>query len=462
MSCSSYAHYVRETIQSIASATSGLPNRAQFDTLMGYVKEAAVPAQLTQQIHEFKCAAQDHGDKLATLRQGLKKSREALSQELLETRDTVIAMNEKFTQEQISRSADTLMRIEETRENLARMLDSITNNLNIGGHNEDERLQTFEKALDGQKLALCQVQRSVEASLVQLTETVADLQMGMEEGRDMRQMNVDSQWLGRLCGQIIASGITSAMTGAVVFLATKSGYTAPHMETSMLVNINCRYTITDQPYRTRKMPLPGQTYNLTTRSSTDSFKPWDHAHGESFDQSTQKNESNITPEIPSETTSTTAIPSEIPQIGTHAGDKRNLECPFNFLSCNELFSDIGEWFDHSIEHFGTAGAPHSSQCCFCDKQFSNPPSVSSWKQRMMHVAEHHINGCKLAHARPDFKLYIYLWNRRLISDADYQELKENGGKRCGHRMSHVNRKSRIGRSSMCKRIKSSEPPDDCY
>ena len=44
---------------------------------------------------------------------------------------------------------------------------------------------------------------------------------------------------------------------------------------------------------------------------------------------------------------------------------------------------------------------------------------------MEHIASHHQLGCRLATARPDFELFYYLWRHRLISDADYRDLKGN-------------------------------------
>ena len=133
-------------------------------------------------------------------------------------------MNEKSTQEQISRSTDTLMRIDKTRENLARMLDSIIDMLHEQGHDEDKQLQVFDKYLEGQKIELHQVQSSVEASLIQLIEMVAELRTARDTEENVRPANVDGGWLGHLYGQLLASGTTSAMTGAVVFIATKWGY----------------------------------------------------------------------------------------------------------------------------------------------------------------------------------------------------------------------------------------------
>ena len=103
----------------------------------------------------------------------------------------------------------------------------------------------------------------------------------------------------------------------------------------------------------------------------------------------------------------------------------NLECPFNLLFCLKTFAKLEDWVKHSMTHFGRAGPPDSSRCCFCDATFQSSPEVSSWAQRMTHVAYHHQLNERLAHARPDFELYTYLWNKHLISDADYRDLRGN-------------------------------------
>ena len=44
---------------------------------------------------------------------------------------------------------------------------------------------------------------------------------------------------------------------------------------------------------------------------------------------------------------------------------------------------------------------------------------------MDHVARHHEIGHSLSHARPDFRLFDYLWENHLIDEEDYREIKGN-------------------------------------
>lgn len=108
-----------------------------------------------------------------------------------------------------------------------------------------------------------------------------------------------------------------------------------------------------------------------------------------------------------------------------------LECPFNFLRCTKSYplQNWNEWFEHSISHFKveglrprTAFPPTSNQCCFCDMTFENSDGLQSWRERMKHVAWHQHAGHSLSHARPDFKLFRYLWEEGIISSLEYREV----------------------------------------
>lgn len=110
--------------------------------------------------------------------------------------------------------------------------------------------------------------------------------------------------------------------------------------------------------------------------------------------------------------------------------RRILECPFNdVFSCKLTFSNEDDWMRHSLTHFINQGRaiepPTSNRCCFCDKEFYSSRPFQSWGERMRHVWLHHCLGHRLAHARPDLQLFEFLFNKRLISDSDYRELKAN-------------------------------------
>ena len=117
--------------------------------------------------------------------------------------------------------------------------------------------------------------------------------------------------------------------------------------------------------------------------------------------------------------------------------QRILECPFNVaFFCPLTFSNEEDWLKHSLEHFCTKertkriiNPPTSNQCCFCDAKFHSSTPFKSWGERMHHVCLHHCLGHRLGHARPDFPLFRYLFDNRLISNADYRDLTGNNHNR---------------------------------
>ena len=134
----------------------------------------------------------------------------------------------------------------------------------------------------------------------------------------------------------------------------------------------------------------------------------------------------ITPDLVSPTDNSPAQGEKFPEDSLLKlplfRDPKILECPFNFIDCPLTFSDAMEWIQHSVTHFHSIDPPTSNSCCFCDETFHHPEGRQSWTKRMQHVALHHVVRHKLADARPDFKLYEYLWSNRLISNAVYKGL----------------------------------------
>lgn len=110
-----------------------------------------------------------------------------------------------------------------------------------------------------------------------------------------------------------------------------------------------------------------------------------------------------------------------------------LECPFNLLFCLKDFACEQDWINHSLTHFNSesrlVGPPKQSKCCFCDEEFASNNASESWGLRMRHVQLHHQLGHRLAIARPDFELFKYLYDKHLIDDATYKDLKGNSKER---------------------------------
>ena len=114
-----------------------------------------------------------------------------------------------------------------------------------------------------------------------------------------------------------------------------------------------------------------------------------------------------------------------------------LECQFRcYTGCQKKFTvcNFEVWVTHTQRHFikhGRRGGPiyisppTVNSCCFCDAKFEAISGISSWGQMMLHVKEHHELGHRLAHARIDFSLVEYLWQKGLLTLQEYRELKPN-------------------------------------
>ena len=105
-----------------------------------------------------------------------------------------------------------------------------------------------------------------------------------------------------------------------------------------------------------------------------------------------------------------------------------LECPFNFLECFLIFPSHNDWLEHSLTHFRDIPPPTTNKCAFCEQEFTATTGRKSWEDRMDHVALHHQLGHKLAHSRNDLALIRYLWNHRIMADAEYRELVCQSGR----------------------------------
>ncbi|MCJ1280814.1 hypothetical protein MMC26_000131 [Xylographa opegraphella] len=107
------------------------------------------------------------------------------------------------------------------------------------------------------------------------------------------------------------------------------------------------------------------------------------------------------------------------------------ECPFNFLYCLMTFTCLSDSFNHSLTHFKKNAPPEKNKCCFCDVEFARSDGMRSWRDKMEHTALHHKLGHKLAHARPDFAFYTFLWNKHIIEAAEYKDLMGGSHGRSG-------------------------------
>lgn len=120
---------------------------------------------------------------------------------------------------------------------------------------------------------------------------------------------------------------------------------------------------------------------------------------------------------------------EIPEVHCRAP---MFECTFWFLNCGYTFDNKEEWEVHCASHLRGEEPPQTAQCPLCDWTLTCESGKTAWDMRMEHVAYDHVmQGQTLRTSRPDFHLFEFLWQRRLIDDEDLKELK--GG---NHNLTH--------------------------
>ncbi|KAK8199481.1 uncharacterized protein BKA78DRAFT_8318 [Phyllosticta capitalensis] len=106
------------------------------------------------------------------------------------------------------------------------------------------------------------------------------------------------------------------------------------------------------------------------------------------------------------------------------------QCAFEFMGCPYVVtqSNEREWKKHVLSHFLNHKPPRHVACPFpgCDWGWEDEDDSRSWDIRMNHVAAHHRAGQRLERSPEarnfDSNLIRYLWQKRIISDAEYEDL----------------------------------------
>jgi hypothetical protein len=114
------------------------------------------------------------------------------------------------------------------------------------------------------------------------------------------------------------------------------------------------------------------------------------------------------------------------QFGSIAPEEQTTvyHCLFWFLSCSYSSYDRSDWESHCRDHFLGEEPPRSVQCSLCDWTMTCDDGNVAWGFQAQHVADNHFKfGQGFHEARPDFHLFHYLWQKRLINDQDLKELK---------------------------------------
>jgi len=175
---------------------------------------------------------------------------------------------------------------------------------------------------------------------------------------------------------------------------------------------------------------------LSMRSSSYSLTPtYIHQYPDAFARTPSLH--SYSDDIPAETSISTELVGrsqgyplldDVNGILVIPGDEHRppiYECSFWFLNCSYVSRDAEEWKTHCQSHFRGEEPPRTVQCPLCDEfQYTFEDGWTAWNHRMEHVESfHHNSGQTMRSSRPDFPLFEYLWQRRLIDDQDLKELK---------------------------------------
>lgn len=191
---------------------------------------AAALNELQGHVDDFKQLANHQKELVKHETESLARLMEALSQEQVKVRSIVSKESETNQQNRIAESAKLMTNIEEVRKALEGKLDIIMKKLTIHGdirRGQDENLEALEAHVKEHRITLSKIHASTEDSTASIVSMVATLETMRSEAKDPEIMQGTENWLGKFACQLVAGGITSAMTAVVVMIATRSeaGYT---------------------------------------------------------------------------------------------------------------------------------------------------------------------------------------------------------------------------------------------
>lgn len=178
-------------------------------------------AEFEEHVRDLKQAADRQGEQIAVQSESLVSLSKCSPQKDIGTRSTVSEENEKNQQQGIAESTRMMVHIEGVIVALQEKLDIIISTLADQCDLQLRPLKELEECIKTQQITLNQVQNLAEAFFAKVVDLIAILEITRNKANPERMQRNDT-WLGQFANQLLASGITSAMTGAVVFIATRS------------------------------------------------------------------------------------------------------------------------------------------------------------------------------------------------------------------------------------------------
>jgi len=178
-------------------------------------------------------------------------------------------------------------------------------------------------------------------------------------------------------------------------------------------------TITSEP----SLSLKEQTLVSKSRSSERSTSP-SISPGSSILSRRESGSSN-TSTAPSDAAESLVGNVERMSIGGH---NRLLPCLLCYIiNCPITYelSERGDWYLHSLSHYGDAGPPTHAMCIFCDAVFDSSNPAICWSKRMNHIANHFEDNWTIEMSRPDFGVIKDMRNKGWISEEDYKHASKH-------------------------------------
>lgn len=199
--------FPRDVLQNIAEQISKLPECTQIEKMMDALKDAAanILIDIQSQIRDLTQLAQRHGKGLDRLADNLLIWKTGFSSEESEKNRQLRAVESlEFT-----KHVDSISTI-------LKKLDTVTRVLGDQEQSHSKRLESLAENVKSQQLALDQVHHSVQ-TLTAKAEIFLSQKGARTECDD--GSNSRMPWLSQFATQLVSSGITSAITGAVILLS---------------------------------------------------------------------------------------------------------------------------------------------------------------------------------------------------------------------------------------------------
>lgn len=260
-----WGDYFRDAIQNIASQLSKLPESAQIETMRDALKDASanILIEIQSHISDLKKAAQRHDEELAGNSKYLARLAESLSDKETRMVNSASEESEKSRQLQVVESVRFIKHVDDVSAIQKRKLDAIINALEKQEQLHSMRNECLTESLRSQQLALDLVDDSVKAFAAKAVDLVVLFDQKMEKVEDHDRYRATKTWLGQFATQLISSGITSAIIGAVVVVSIRAkwddsdksnGWSEPKAEIGVRAFTNCYFSVEEEHQRIYSAP----------------------------------------------------------------------------------------------------------------------------------------------------------------------------------------------------------------